>query len=129
MNEALHTTVHRLSSRGDGATRLVVLVGDAPPQLNNGGPWYGDDMQAALARGIQLFAVGASGLDKSGEVVWRQLAQYTCGRFVFLTYAQARQPSSGPGRKAVHEVANYSVETLDKLVVRLAREELARRAG
>ena len=125
VNEALHTAVHRLSWRGDGATRLVVLVGDAPPHLDTGAPWYDDDMQAALARGIKLFAVGASGLDKTGEAVWRQLAQYTGGRFVFLTYANAQDPASGPGRETVHEVRNYSVETLDALIVRLVRDELA----
>lgn len=127
LNEALHTAVHRLSWRGDGATRLVVLVADAPPHLDYGAPWYDDDMQGALARGIKLFAVGASGLDPTGEYVFRQAAQYTGGRFVFLTYAKANEPSSGPGRETVHEVGNYSVESLDRLVVRLVREELAKR--
>jgi Mg-chelatase subunit ChlD len=129
MNEALHTAVHRISWRGQGATRLVVLVADAPPHLDYGQPWYDDDMQGALARGIKLFAVGASGLDRTGEAVFRQMAQYTGGRFVFLTYADARQPSSGPGRETTHDVGNYSVESLDKLVVRLVREELGRRPG
>ena len=129
MNEALHTAVHRISWRGQGATRLVVLVADAPPHLDYGQPWYDDDMQGALARGIKLFAVGASGLDRTGEAVFRQVAQYTGGRFVFLTYADARQPSSGPGRETTHDVGNYSVESLDKLVVRLVREELGRRPG
>jgi len=129
LNEALHTAVHRLSWRDGGATRLVVLVADAPPHLDYGHPWYDEDMQAALARGIKLLPIGASGLDRSGEFIFRQLAQYTGGRFVFLTYADARRPASGPGRETVHEVDNYSVETLDKLVVRLVREELARRPG
>jgi Mg-chelatase subunit ChlD len=127
LNEALHTAVHRLSWRGDGATRLVVLVADAPPHLDYGTPTYDDDMQGALARGIKLFAVGASGLDPTGEYVFRQAAQYTGGRFVFLTYADARDPSSGPGRETSHDVGRYSVESLDALVVRLVREELARR--
>jgi hypothetical protein len=128
LNEALHTAVHRLSWRGGSATRLVVLVADAPPHLDYGSPRYEDDMQGALARGIKLFTIGASGLDSSGEYIFRQLAQYTGGRFVFLTYADARRPSSGPGRETVHDVGNYSVQTLDKLVVRLVREELARRS-
>jgi Mg-chelatase subunit ChlD len=127
LNEALHTAVHRLSWRGDGATRLVVLVADAPPHLDYGAPGYEHDMQGALARGIKLFAVGASGLDKSGEYIYRQMAQYTGGRFIFLTYDKAHNPASGPGRETVHDVSNYSVETLDKLVVRLVREELAKR--
>ncbi len=128
LNEALHTAVHRLSWRGGAATRLVVLVADAPPHLDYGSPWYDDDMQGALARGIKMFTIGASGLDPSGEYIFRQLAQYTGGRFVFLTYADANQPSSGPGRETVHDVGDYSVHTLDKLVVRLVREELARRS-
>lgn len=129
LNEALHTAVHRLSWRGGDATRLVLLVADAPPHLDYGAPWYDDDMQGALARGIKLLTIGASGLDRGGEYVFRQLAQYTGGRFVFLTYADARRPGSGPGRETVHDVDNYSVQTLDRLVVRLVREELARRPG
>ncbi len=127
LNEALHTAVHRLSWRGDGASRLVVLVADAPPHLDYGAPWYDDDMQGALARGIKIFAVGASGLDKTGEYIYRQMAQYTGGRFIFITYDKANNPASGPGRETVHDVGNYSVETLDKLVVRLVRDELAKR--
>ena len=125
LNEALHTTVHRLSWRGDGTARMILLVADAPPHLDYGAPYYDNDSAAALAKGIKLFAVGASGLDPVGEYVFRQAAQYTGGRFVFLTYAHARDPSSGPGRETVHDVHNYSVETLDALIVRLVREELA----
>lgn len=125
MNEALHETVHRLSWRGSGATRMVVLLADAPPHLDYGGPQYDDDMLAALGKGIKIFSVGASGLDKQGEVVQRQMAQYTGGRFVFLTYKEAERPASGPGRETVHDVSNYSVQTLDRLIVRLVTEELA----
>jgi hypothetical protein len=83
-------------------------------------------MQAALAKGIKLFAVGASGLDPVGEYIYRQMAQYTAGRFVFLTYRDAANPGSGPGTQTAHDVKQYSVQTLDKLVVRLVSEELAR---
>jgi Mg-chelatase subunit ChlD len=125
LNEALHEVVHGLSWRTDAA-RLVVLVADAPPHLDYGGPQYDSDMQAALAKGIKLFAVGASGLDPVGEYIFRQIAQYTAGRFVFLTYKDAVNPASGPGTQTVHDVKNYSVQTLDKLVVRLVSEEMAR---
>ena len=128
MNEALHETVHNLSWRGDGATRLVVLLADAPPHLDYGGPYYDDEMLAALGKGIKVFSVGASGLDKQGEFIQRQIAQYTGGRFVFLTYAQAHDPASGPGRETVHDVKNYSVDTLDRLIVRLVSEELGKLA-
>jgi Mg-chelatase subunit ChlD len=125
LNEALHEVVHSLSWR-TAAARLVVLVADAPPHLDYGGPQYDSDMQAALAKGIKLFSVGASGLDPVGEYIFRQMAQYTAGRFVFLTYKDAANPASGPGTQTVHDVKNYSVQTLDKLVVRLVSEEMAR---
>jgi Mg-chelatase subunit ChlD len=127
LNEALHEVVHGLAWRGDAA-RLVVMVADAPPHLDYGGQQYDTDMQAALAKGIKLFAVGASGLDPIGQYVFRQLAQYTAGRFVFLTYKNAAEPASGPGTQTVHDVKNYSVQTLDRLVVRLVGEEMARLA-
>ncbi|MGJ7555296.1 VWA domain-containing protein [Variovorax sp. RB3P1] len=126
MNEALNETVHRLSWRGNGTTRLVVLLADAPPHLDYGGPQYDDDMVAALGKGIKVLGVGASGLDKQGEYIQRQIAQYTGGRFVFLTYKEAARPASGPGTQTVHDVGNYSVQTLDKLIVRLVSEELGK---
>jgi len=124
MNEALHEAVHRISWRGAQSTRLLLLLADAPPHLDYGGPQYDDDMLAALGKGIKLMAVGASGLDPQGEYIQRQMAQYTGGRFIFLTYADAHHPASGPGRETVHDVRNYSVQSLDKLIVRLVREEL-----
>lgn len=125
MSEALHETVHRLSWRGDGATRMVVLLADAPPQIGPDRPRYDAAMQVALGKGIKVFSVGASGLDPQGEFIQRQIAQYTGGRFVFLTYDRADDPASGPGRETVHDVKNYSVATLDRLIGRLIREELA----
>ena len=126
MNEALAETVHNLSWRGNGTTRLVVLLADAPPHLDYGGPQYDDSMIAALGKGIKVFSVGASALDKQGEYIQRQIAQYTGGRFVFLTYKDAANPASGPGTETVHDVKNYSVQTLDKLIVRLVSEELGK---
>jgi Mg-chelatase subunit ChlD len=125
LNEALHEAVHRMSWRQQAA-RMVVLVADAPPHLDYNGPQYDRDMQAALAKGIKLFAVGASGLDPVGEYIYRQMAQYTAGRFVFLTYRDADNPGSGPGTQTKHDVTQYSVQTLDRLVVRLVSDELAR---
>jgi len=123
LNEALHEVVHGLSWRSDAA-RMVVLVADAAPHLDYGGPQYDRDMQAALAKGIKLFAVGTSGLEPEGEYIYRQVAQYTAGRFVFLTYRDAADPGSGPGAQTPHDVSQYSVQTLDRLIVRLVADEL-----
>lgn len=124
MNEAFYETVHNISWRGDNATRLVVLLADAPPHLDYGGPQYDKEAIVALGNGIKVFSVGASGLDEQGEFIQRQIAQYTGGKFVFLTYADASNPSMGAGTETVHDVSNYSVESLDRLIVRLITEEL-----
>jgi Mg-chelatase subunit ChlD len=126
LNEALHEAVHQLSWRDSGTTRMVILLADAPPHLDYGAPHYDEDMLAALGKGIKIFGVGASGLDRQGEFIQRQIAQYTGGKFVFLTYADPRRPGSGPGRETLHDVQDYSVDTLDRLIVRLVTEELAK---
>ena len=125
MNEALHEAVQHLSWRGSGTTRLLISLADAPPHLDYGRPWHSDSLRAALGKGIKVFSVAASGQDSQGELVQRQLAQHTGGRFIFLTYQDPANPAAGPGGNTVHEVENYSVEQLDALVVRLVREELA----
>ncbi len=129
LNESLTVAVNDIAWRGPGTTRLVVLIADAPPQMHRGGPYYDQTSAAALARGIRLHAVGASGLNPQGEGVFRHIAQSTGGRFVFLTYKDAADPGSGPGGETVHDVGNYSVQTLDRLVVKLVSDELALRTA
>lgn len=129
LNEALDRAVHHMDWRGARTSRLVVLVGDAPPQMNRGAPYYDQTAAAALARGIKVHAVGASGLNRQGEATFRSIAQATGGRFVFLTYKDARRPGRGPGSETVHDVRDYSVSTLDDLIVRLVREEVESRRG
>ena len=125
LNEALHTTLNNLSWRGDNTVRLIVLVADAPPHLDYNEPFnYASDMIDMVHRGIKIFPVGASNLAGDGEYIFRQMAQFTGGKFVFLTYKNGSDPSSGPGTETNHDVDNYSVDTLDKLVIRLVRDEL-----
>ncbi|MEM7126195.1 MAG: vWA domain-containing protein [Chloroflexota bacterium] len=132
LNEALHVALNNLNWRTqerDGETlRLILLVADAPPHLDY--HWqdyaYDTDMIDAATQGIKIFPVGASGLAEQGEYIFRQMAQFTGGKFVFLTYDEAGEPSSGPGTETSHDVENYSVNTLDKLVVRLVKEELSK---
>ncbi len=125
VNEALHSSVHTLAWRPE-AVRMIALIADAPPHLDYGDYPYDASMVDALARGIQIFPIGASGLDEQGAFIFRQLAQFTGGKFVFLTYAEGGDPGSGPGGETDLDVDGYSVETLDRLIVRLVTEELAR---
>ncbi len=110
--------------RGADTVKLVFLVADAPPHLDYDGPRYSESVIDAAAAGIKILPVASSGLDAQGEYVFRQLAQITTGRFVFLTYgADGRTP----GDSTPHQVDDYSVLSLDALVVQLVTEELAYR--
>jgi len=126
LNEGLHEAVHAPEWRGEGAVSLIFLIADAPPVL-----FYQDDfdyaveMFAASERGITIHPIASSGLDDQGEYVFRQLAQTTGGRFVFLTYGA----DGGPGDETTHHVEDYSVLSLDDLVVRIVEDTLAPLAG
>lgn len=127
LNEALHAALHDADWSREDAVRIVLLVADAPPHLDYQERFaYDTDMVAAVEMGVKIFPVGASGLDEQGEYIFRQMAQFTGGKFVFLTYEEGGDSSSGPGTETTHDVDNYSVDTLDRLVVRLVREELAK---
>ena len=42
-------------------------------------------MRDSLRRGIKWVTVGAGGLPRKGEVIFRQIAQFTMGEYVFVT--------------------------------------------
>ena len=118
LNEALHVAVHEPSWRLENAIRLVFLVADAPPHLDYAQDYdYAEEMVEANRRGMKVFAIASSGLDDQGEYIFRQIAQHTMGRFIFIVY--------GAGGTTPHHVGQYTVEQLDDLVVRLVQEELA----
>ena len=116
LNEALHVAVHRPDWRLDDAIRLIILVADAPPHLDYAEDYdYAEEMIEANRRGMKVFAIASSGLDNQGEYIFRQIAQHTMGRFLFILY----------GGETPHSVSDYSIENLDDLVVRLVQDELA----
>ncbi len=116
LNEALHVAVHRPDWRLDDAIRLIILVADAPPHLDYVEDYdYAEEMMEANRRGMKIFTIATSGLDTQGEYIFRQMAQHTMGRFLFILY----------GGETSHSVSEYSIENLDDLVVRLVQEELA----
>ena len=78
-------------------------------------------MDQARSQAIKIHSVATSGLNPLGEYVFRQIAQHTLGKFIFLLYSDSRgQPST------VHSVgANYSVSQLDTILVNLIAQELS----
>jgi hypothetical protein len=108
--------------------RMIILVGDAPPHLDySNDPAYTGLLEQAVAKGIKIFPIGASGLDDQGEYIFRQFAQVTQGQFVFLTYANGT--SGAPGTATNHSVSDFTVQNLDTLVVNLVAGEVANQTG
>ena len=121
VSAGLHEAVTKPAWGGDDVAKVIVLVGDAAPHTDyQDEPSYAADARAAAARGIRLHAIASSGLDDRGEYAFRQMAQLTAGRFVFLTYGA----DGGPGDSTTHHVDKYSVKSLDDLVATLLVEEL-----
>jgi hypothetical protein len=107
--------------------RLAFVIADAPPHLDYQGPDYAADIKVASHRGIQLFTVAASGMDRLGQVVFRQMAQYTGGTNMFVLRGGAGPQSTGGGDPlsscgGTH--TNYSSGKLDELIVQKIRREL-----
>lgn len=129
LNEALHLAVQGLQWRGDDTIKLIFLVADAPPHLDYANDFdYAQEMVVASWEGIKIHPIASSGLTPDGEYIFRQLAQYTMGRFLFLTYQSGTSGAPGTQRtdlEASTENNNYSVEYLDELVLRLITDEIA----
>ena len=124
LDEALADALSKPSWRSAADTvQLVFLVADAPPQVLRQVPVpYTDSMRDAARRGIKIFPVSSSGTDDQAEFVFRQLAQFTGSRYVFLTYGAAGRAT---GATTDIDQRDYEELSLDDLIVRLVAEELA----
>lgn len=115
-------------SWNDQAVKLAFLITDAPGHLSSYGKWV--DLAGTFARrDIKIFAIGASGLDITGEGQLRMLSQYTKGSFIFLTYGETGNSSGAgtvedPGRVSHHTGANYNSRNLDDIVVDNVKREI-----
>jgi hypothetical protein len=121
----LTQTISALRWPGSGA-KLAFLIGDAPPHLDYGQSYtYVKAMQDAAQKGIKITTIGCSGLDRKGELVWRQLAQYTLAPFVFLTRGE-KGDSEGSAASVSHHVgSNWVAENLDAIIIRMVKVELS----
>jgi hypothetical protein len=120
LNQGLKEAV-ALDWRPDAA-KVAFLVADAPPHMDyEGDVPYGRSLRAAVARGIRIHAVAASGLDELGSVVFRQVAQFTRGRFVFIEYGGTRESADAHG-----VAGSVRSNNLDEILFTRIREEVAR---
>jgi Mg-chelatase subunit ChlD len=128
MNAGLHAALTQLQWSDQSVARLAFVIGDAPPHLDyQDGPDYAASMKRASHRGIQLFTVAASGMDGLGQVVFRQMAQFTGGTNMFVLRGGAGPESTGggdPGSSCGGTHTNYSSGKLDELIVQKIRREV-----
>ena len=114
---ALQTAADMRWRQGRGE-RLIFQIGDEPPARARSRTYHQAAAQAAR-QGVQVFGLGASGIDKDMELLMRQAALVTGGRYLFLT------DDSGVGRAhAEPAIACYRVTTLKSLLDRVLRSEL-----
>ena len=118
MNAAFEATM-RLDWSGPGqAARMLVVLADAPPHPYDGARYTTEHALAdALRKGISIFPIAASGVDKPTEHLFRGLAAATGGKYAFLT------DDSGIGNPHMKpDIQGYKVEPLNRLLVREIRD-------
>ena len=124
MNAGLEAMMRQRWSR-DAVPQMLFLLADAPPQRYAGADYtYHDAIREAARKGLAIYPVGASGVDKPTEFLFRAMAVMTGGKYVFLT------DDSGVGES--HEepdIVGYKVEKLNDLMVREIRSYVAARVG
>lgn len=118
MDVALQSA-EQLTWRTARTARVLFLVGDAPPHANK----HSQTMTAITGlsqQGVRIFPVGASGVEKTAEVILRTASLLSMGQYLFLT------DHSGVGNPhATPDVPAFSVERLDRLMLRMIASELA----
>lgn len=124
LNEALHVSINDMNWNNNDAVRLAFLVADAPPHLDYRNDYkYTDELVNAVKKGIKVYTIGASGLDKQGEYVFRQLAQVTLSQYLFIT-RNGDEHQYGSGGAASNTNTIYEEKDLNRIVVNIVRREL-----
>lgn len=104
-----------MSWRDNATARLMFLLLDAPPHLNDENvKMIKNQIKEAKKKGIKIIPIVASGANKNVEYLMRYFSVYTDGTYVFLT------DDSGIGNTHLKPTADdYKVEKLNDLIVRL----------
>ncbi|MCB8949025.1 MAG: VWA domain-containing protein [Ardenticatenaceae bacterium] len=94
-----------------GAEKIIILVGDAPPQTtsNNSTP-YTETLLLAAEKEIKIFTIGGDGLDENGKSIFQQIAQQSNGRFLMLTDSPETVAN---GETAVYPIAELPTALVD----------------
>ncbi|MEL6347856.1 MAG: VWA domain-containing protein [Myxococcota bacterium] len=97
LNQGLAVAMGDMAWR-PGAAKVAFLIADAPPHMDYQEDIpYGRSALAAIHNGIRVHTVAASGLDDRGSLVFRQVAQLTRGKFIFIEYGSTAAAAADHG--------------------------------
>jgi len=118
LNQAMAQTVGMEWRKG--AAKVAFLIADARPHMDyQGDKPYGQSAIEAIGKGIRIHSVAASGLDKTGTLVFRQTAQLTRGKFIFIEYGSTEKTAKSHGVTGPVKSNN-----LDDIVYEQIRDEV-----
>jgi hypothetical protein len=114
MNAGLAAAIRTLQWSTTNASRVLVVIADAPPQAYLDANFtYRDAMIDTSARGIRILPVAASGADRTTEYLLRAMGAFTGTPYVYLT------DDSGVG-------AHHMEADTDKIAVEMFSDLLTR---
>lgn len=123
VESALAAGVSSMEWRTDDTVRLSFLVADAAPHVDyEQATPYTTSLKRATEKGIKVFPIGCSGLEKEGEYAFRQMAQFTMGQYLFIT--RGGDESTDGGGAASATVDKFQEGRLDDIVVDIVEKEL-----
>jgi len=122
--EAVHVALEQagqLNWRDRETARMLFLVADAPPHDRFANRSL-DAVQGLRRQGVRVFPVASSGTRLKAEFVLRAASFLTMGQYLFLTdHSGVGNPHAKP------HVPEYTVEHLNRLMVRMIAQQLAGR--
>lgn len=122
--EAVHLALEQadqLSWRDRETARMLFLVADAPPHDRFANRSL-DAVQDLRRQGVRVFPVAGSGTGLKAEFVLRAASFLTMGEYLFLTdHSGVGNPHAKP------HTPEYTVEHLNRLMVRMIAQQLAGR--
>ena len=115
VDAALEETIQKQNWSKDAVARIVFLVLDAPPHMQQQNiNSLQKSIRMAAEKGIKIIPVTASGINRSTEYLMKTMALATTGTYVFIT------DDSGIGNSHLKpKNKDYEVEKLNDLLVRL----------
>lgn len=125
MQSALEVSMKDMKWRDKGV-KMAFLITDASAHIDYGQQFtLLESSRLAREKGIKIFSVGTGGLAVDGEINLRQIAQYTMGKYIFLTYGERGESDGGePGSVSHHTGANFVSDKLEAVIIRFAKEEI-----